>query len=227
MILTNTQEYNILYVQSGCCSHYLIVDSNTRTQPSGKSYNLGWWHRIVTTRHGEMMKASYVLIASRASQDRCLNIRVAFFLVAMGDISLRKTSMEEKRTKLQKESKVLLNYTRKALARFMYLKRILAQLEDDVAPCEVQMENWKTNLAIMATKERQYLQQKTSHGVLVEMAKHKKELEKKTKPINKTLDINLLDKALAALTIERKKREYTDAEKRLEDVLHSALSPLE
>ena len=67
MILTNTQEYNILYVQSGCCSHHLIMDSNTRTQPFGKSYNLGW--RIVTAQHGEMMKASYVSIASCASQD--------------------------------------------------------------------------------------------------------------------------------------------------------------
>ena len=69
MILTNTQEYNILYVQSGCYSHYLIVDLNTRTQPYGKSYNLGWRHRIMTARHGETMKASYVSIASRASQE--------------------------------------------------------------------------------------------------------------------------------------------------------------
>ncbi|KAL5546534.1 hypothetical protein UlMin_006221 [Ulmus minor] len=156
-----------------------------------------------------------------------LNIRdteLSSFLVAMGDISLRKTSVEEKRTKVQK---------------------ILAQLEDDVAPCEAKMENWKTNLAVMAAKERRYLQQSTnykamlnregytpeiSHGVLVEMAEHKKELEKKTKPINKTLDsyLNLpADKALAALTVERKKREYADAEKRLEDVLRSAHSPSE
>ncbi|KAL5565082.1 hypothetical protein UlMin_028246 [Ulmus minor] len=177
-----------------------------------------------------------------------LNIRdteLSSFLIAMGDISLRKTSVEEKRTKVRKESKVLLDYTRKAIARLMYLKRILAQLEDDVAPCEVQMENWKTNLAVMTAKERQYLQQSANykamlnrvgytpeinHGVLVEMAEHKKELEKKTKPINKTLEsyLNLpADKALAALTIERKKREYADAEKRLDDVLHSALSPSE
>ncbi|KAL5545096.1 hypothetical protein UlMin_008880 [Ulmus minor] len=153
---------------------------------------------------------------------------VVGFLVAMGDISLRKTSMEEKRTKVQKESKVLLDYTRKALARLMYLKRILAQLEDDVAPCEVQMENWKTNLATMAAKEIQYLQHganykamlnhvgytpEISHGVLVEMAEHKKELEKKTNPINNTLYnyLNLhADKALDALTIECKKREYVD-----------------
>ncbi|KAL5546530.1 hypothetical protein UlMin_006217 [Ulmus minor] len=142
----------------------------------------------------------------------------------LATLSQAKTSVEEKRTKVQK---------------------ILAQLEDDVAPCEAKMENWKTNLAVMAAKERQYLQQSAnykamlnrvgytpeiSHGVLVEMAEHKKELEKKTKPINKTLDsyLNLpADKALAALTVERKKREYADAETRLEDVLRSALSPSE
>lgn len=45
------------------------------------------------------------------------------FLVAMGDISLRKTGVEEKRAKVQKESKVLLDYTRKAIARLTYLKR--------------------------------------------------------------------------------------------------------
>lgn len=41
--------------------------------------------------------------------------------------------------------------------------RILAQLEDDVAPCEVQMENWKTKLVVMTAKERQYLQQSANY----------------------------------------------------------------
>ena len=45
------------------------------------------------------------------------------FLVAMGDISLRKTGVEEKRAKVHKESKFLLDYTRKAIARLTYLKR--------------------------------------------------------------------------------------------------------
>ncbi|CAA7057195.1 unnamed protein product [Microthlaspi erraticum] len=58
-----------------------------------------------------------------------------------------KTGVEEKRSKAQKESNVLLDYTRKAIPRLTYLKKILAQLEDDVVPCESQMENWKTNLA--------------------------------------------------------------------------------
>ena len=48
---------------------------------------------------------------------------VSSFLVAMGDISLRKTGVEEKRAKVQKESKILLDYTRKAIARLTYLKR--------------------------------------------------------------------------------------------------------
>ncbi|CAK9185906.1 unnamed protein product [Ilex paraguariensis] len=177
-----------------------------------------------------------------------LNIRdteLSSFLVAMADISLRKTGVEEKRAKVQKESKVLLDYTRKAIARLTYLKKTLAQLEDDVAPCEAQMESWKTNLKIMVSKERQYLQQYSnykamlnragytpdiSHGVLVEMAEHRKELEKKTKPILDTLrsyqDLPP-DKALAALAIEDKKRQYAAAEKYLEDVLQSALATTE
>lgn len=177
-----------------------------------------------------------------------LNIRdteLSSFLVAMGDISLRKSSVEEKRAKVEKDSKVLLDYTRKAIARLTYLKRTLTQLEDDVSPCEAQVENWRTNLAVMASKERQYTQQyanyktalnrvgytpEISHNVLVEMAEHRKELEKKTKPILDTLrsyqDLPP-DKALAALAIEDKKRQYAAAEKYLEDVLHSALSTSE
>ena len=41
----------------------------------------------------------------------------------MGDMSLRKSEVEEKRAKVQKESKILLDYTRKAIARLTYLKR--------------------------------------------------------------------------------------------------------
>ncbi|XVE86492.1 hypothetical protein DITRI_Ditri18aG0038200 [Diplodiscus trichospermus] len=180
-----------------------------------------------------------------ANVSNLLNIRdteLSSFLVAMGDISLRKTGVEEKRAKVHKESKTLLEYTRKAIARLTYLKRTLAQLEDDVAPCEAQMENWKTNLGVMASKERQYMQQynnykallnrvgytpEINHGVLVEMAEHRKDLDKKTKPILDTLrsyqDLPP-DKALAALAIEDKKRQYAAAEKYLEDVLHSALA---
>ncbi|KAK4377976.1 hypothetical protein RND71_004272 [Anisodus tanguticus] len=183
-----------------------------------------------------------------AKVSNLLDIRdteLSSFLVAVADLSLRKTAVEEKRGKVQQESKVLLEYTRKAIARLTYLKRTLSQLEDDVAPCEAQMENWKTNLAIMESKERQYLKEygyykamlnrvgytpEVSHGVLVEMAEHKKDLEKKTKPILDTLrsyqDLPP-DKALAALAIEDKKRQYAAAEKYLEDVLQSALASSE
>lgn len=183
-----------------------------------------------------------------ASVANLLNIRdteLSSFLVAMADLSLRKTAVEEKRLQVQQESKVLLDYTRKAISRLTYLKRTLAQLEDDIAPCEAEMESRKTNLAIMDSKERQYVQQysnykamlnrvgyspEISHGVLVEMAEHRKELEKKTKPILDTLrsyqDLPP-DKALAALAIEDKKRQYAAAEKHLEDVLQSALASSE
>ncbi|XXG71127.1 hypothetical protein AAC387_Pa07g0452 [Persea americana] len=177
-----------------------------------------------------------------------LNIRdteMSSFLVAMGDISLRKTGVEEKRDKVRKESEVLLDYTRKALARLTYLKKTLQKLDDEVATCEAQMLHWKTNLAIMVSKERQYIQQHSnykgllnrvgytpdiSHGVLTEMSEHRKELEKKTKPILDTLrsyqDLPP-DKALAALAIEDKRRQYAAAEKYLEEVLHSALTTTE
>ncbi|RWW77856.1 hypothetical protein BHE74_00013946 [Ensete ventricosum] len=55
-----------------------------------------------------------------------LNIRdteMSSFVVAMGDLSLRKADVEEKRAKVQKESKVLLEYTRKAIAKLNDLKK--------------------------------------------------------------------------------------------------------
>ncbi|KAL1806218.1 hypothetical protein ACET3Z_029286 [Daucus carota] len=197
----------------------------------------------------ESLQANVVASAQvLANVANLLNVRdteLSSFLVAMGDISLRKTGVEEKRAKVQKEFKVLLDFTRKAIARLTYLKRTLAQLEDDVAPCEAQMENWNTNLRVIASKEQQYLQQHAnykamlnrrgytpdiSHGVLVQMAEHRKELEKTTKPIMDTLrsyqDLPP-DKALAALAIEDKKRQYAAAEKYLEDVLQSALATSE
>ncbi|PON83207.1 hypothetical protein TorRG33x02_210410 [Trema orientale] len=65
---------------------------------------------------------------------------------------------------------------------------------------------------------------------MVDMAEHRKELEKKTKSILDTLrsyqDLPP-DKALAALAMEDKKRQYVATEKYLEDVLQSALAPSE
>ncbi|PIA29848.1 hypothetical protein AQUCO_05800133v1 [Aquilegia coerulea] len=189
--------------------------------------------------------ASVQVLANVANLLNIRDTEISSYLVAMGDISLRKTGVEEKRAKVQKESRVLLDYTRKAIARLTYLKRTLAHLEDDAANCEAQMIHWKTNLAIMLQKEQQYIQQyynykallnrvgytsDISHGVLVEMAEHREELEKKTKPILDTLrsyqDLPP-DKALAALAIEEKRRQYAAAEKYLEDVLHSALATTE
>ncbi|KAL8460006.1 hypothetical protein ACS0TY_031787 [Phlomoides rotata] len=99
-------------------------------------------------------------------------------------------------------------------------------------------EHWKTNLSIMESKERQYLQQysnykvmyipEISHGVLVEMAEHRKDMDKETKPILDMLrSYQDLPPALAALAIEDKKRQYDAAEKYLEDVLQSALASSE
>ncbi|XP_042020570.1 AUGMIN subunit 1-like isoform X2 [Salvia splendens] len=105
-----------------------------------------------------------------ASVANLLNIRdteLSSFLVAMADQSLRKTAVEDKRAKVQQESKELLDYTRKAIARLTYLKRTLTQLEDDIPPCEAQMEHWKTNLAIMESKERQYLQQYSNYKICI------------------------------------------------------------
>ena len=52
-------------------------------------------------------------------------VKQCSFLVAMGDFSLRKISVEEKRAKVEKDSKVLLDHTRKAIARLTYLKRLV------------------------------------------------------------------------------------------------------
>ncbi|CAL5413618.1 unnamed protein product [Camellia sinensis] len=162
-----------------------------------------------------------------------------------GDISLKKNGVKEKRNQLQRESKILLDHTRKAITRLTYLKRTLQQLEDEVSPYEAQMEKLETNLAIMAAKEQQYMLQhanykellnrvgytpEVSHKVLVEMAEHKEELEEKTTPIVDTLRSYLdlpPDEALAALAIENKKRDYAAAEKYIEDLLQSALSTTE
>ncbi|MCO5578714.1 hypothetical protein L7F22_032559 [Adiantum nelumboides] len=170
------------------------------------------------------------------------DVEVSSFLVAFGDLCLRKSEVEERRSKAQKESKMLLDNTRKAIARLTHLKRTLAQLEEEVASCEGPMMQWQTNLKMMASKERQYLQQlsnykavlnrvgytpEINHGVLMQMVELRKDLERKTKPILETLrsyqDLPP-DKALAELAIEDKRREIEAAEKYLEDALQSALN---
>lgn len=182
------------------------------------------------------------MLASVSNQLNIKDTEMSSFLVAMGDLSLRKTDVEEKRASAQKESKILLENTRKAIARLTYLKRTLTQLEEEIAGREGPMVQWQTNLRIMVSKERQYLQQlsnykallsrvgytpEISHGVLMQMVENRNELERKTKPLLDTLrsyqDLPP-DKALAALAIEDKRREYAAAEKYLEEALHSALN---
>ncbi|KAL0914852.1 hypothetical protein M5K25_015236 [Dendrobium thyrsiflorum] len=180
-----------------------------------------------------------------ASVANLLNIRdteSSSFVVAMGDLSLRKADVDEKRAKVQKDSKALLEYTRKAIAKLNDLKKTFIKFDNEIDVHVAQVEHWQRNMTIMDSKERQYLLQlnnykallsrvgytsEINHGVLMEMAEHKKDLEKKTKPILDTLrsyqDLPP-DKALAALAIEDKKRQYAAAEKYLEEVLHSALT---
>ncbi|CAO2209690.1 unnamed protein product [Urochloa humidicola] len=165
------------------------------------------------------------------------------FVVASADLSLRRAEVEEKRDKVHKESKALLDYTRKAINKLTELKKMLEKFKNDVEKQQAdQMTDWQTKLVMMDSKERQYILQvsnykamlnrvgytpEINHGVLMEMAEHKKDLERKTKPIADTLrsyqDLPP-DKALAALAIEDKKRQYAAAEKYLEDVLQSALT---
>lgn len=52
-----------------------------------------------------------------------LDGKMCSFVVAMAELSLRKADVEEKRAKVQKESKVLLEYTRKAIAKLNDLKK--------------------------------------------------------------------------------------------------------
>ncbi|KAG1326900.1 AUGMIN subunit 1 [Cocos nucifera] len=186
--------------------------------------------------------ASALVVANVANLLNIRDTEMSSFVVGMGDLSLRKEDVEEKRAKVQKESKVLLEYTRRAIAKLNDLKKTLAKFENEVAMHEAQMLQWQKNLAILDSKERQYMLQHSNykailnrvgytaeinHGVLMEMAEHRKELEKKTKPILDTLrsyqDLPP-DKALAALAIEDRKRQYAAAEKYLEEVLHSALT---
>lgn len=165
------------------------------------------------------------------------------FVVASADLWLRRAEVEEKRDKVHKESKALLDYTRKAITKLTELKRMLEKFKNDVEKQQVeQMSDWQTKLVMMDSKERQYILQvsnykamlnrvgytpEINHCVLMEMAEHKKDLERKTKPIADTLrsyqDLPP-DKALAVLAIEDKKRQYAAAEKYLEDVLQSALT---
>ncbi|KAH6779638.1 HAUS augmin-like complex subunit [Perilla frutescens var. hirtella] len=181
------------------------------------------------------------ILASVANMLDIRDTELSSFLVAATDLSQRKADVEEKRAQAKRESKQLLDFTRKAITRLSFLKRTIVQLENDIAPSEAEMEHWKLNMAILVKKETQYLQEYSNykkvldrlayspeirHGVLVEMADHRKEMEKKTRQIHDSLrsfhDLPP-DNALAALAIEEKKQQLAAAEKYLEDVLQSAI----
>lgn len=53
----------------------------------------------------------------------CFDFSLGSYLMAIAELSLKKTELEETRSKAQRESKMLLDYTRKAIARLTYLKR--------------------------------------------------------------------------------------------------------
>lgn len=41
----------------------------------------------------------------------------------------------------------------------------MAELENDMAPSEAEMDHWKTNMAILDKKETQYLQEYSNYKV--------------------------------------------------------------
>ncbi|GFP97012.1 adenosine kinase 2 [Phtheirospermum japonicum] len=67
--------------------------------------------------------SSSQVIANVANPFNIRDIELSSFLVAMTDLSLRKMAVEEKRSKVQQESKELVDYIRKAIERLTCLKR--------------------------------------------------------------------------------------------------------
>ncbi|XP_042050376.1 AUGMIN subunit 1-like [Salvia splendens] len=185
--------------------------------------------------------ASANILANVANLLDIRDTELSSFLVAAFDLSQRKDEVAEKKAQAKQESRQLLDFTRKALARLTYLKRILAQLENETAPSESEMAHWRSSMVILDKKGTQYLQEYSNykkmldrlsyspeirHGVLAEMADHRRELQRETKPILESLrsyhDLPP-DKALAALAVEEKKMQFAAAEKHLEEVLQSAI----
>lgn len=192
-----------------------------------------------------LSQSALISINVLGSVANLLNIKdteTSSFLVGMADLLLRKTEVEEKRSKAQKESKTLLENIRKAITHLTHLKRTVAELEEEAGRRESVTQQRENNLKIMDSKERQYMVQlanfktllrrvgytpEISHGVLIQMVENRKELERKTKPVLnalRTFQDLAPDKSLAEIAIEEKSRECEAAEKYLEDVLHSALN---
>ncbi|VAI87569.1 unnamed protein product [Triticum turgidum subsp. durum] len=88
------------------------------------------------------------------------------FVVASADLWLRRAEVEEKRDKVHKESKALLDYTRKAITKLTELKRMLEKFKNDVEKQQVeQTADWQTKLVMMDSKERQYILQVSNYKV--------------------------------------------------------------
>ncbi|KAM1750916.1 hypothetical protein FF1_009064 [Malus domestica] len=109
----------------------ILITQNQVTNQALKTLELYPFKTEIFRGLGLNVVSSAQVLANVANLLNIRDIELSSFLVAMGDISLRKTGVEEKRAKAQKESNVLLDYTRKAISRLTYLKRTLAQLEDD------------------------------------------------------------------------------------------------
>ncbi|KAM1333088.1 hypothetical protein EV1_009133 [Malus domestica] len=109
----------------------ILITQNQVTNQALKTLELYLFKTEIFRGLGSNVVSSAQVLANVANLLNIRDIELSSFLVAMGDISLRKTGVEEKRAKVQKESNVLLDYTRKAISRLTYLKRTLAQLEDD------------------------------------------------------------------------------------------------
>ncbi|KAL7209869.1 hypothetical protein ACSBR1_031439 [Camellia fascicularis] len=70
-----------------------------------------------------LIKQRFAMIMIVAARIREILERVGLANETAGDISLKKNGVEEKRNQLQRESKILLDHTRKAITRLTYLKR--------------------------------------------------------------------------------------------------------
>ncbi|VAI87568.1 unnamed protein product [Triticum turgidum subsp. durum] len=90
-----------------------------------------------------------------------------------GDLWLRRAEVEEKRDKVHKESKALLDYTRKAITKLTELKRMLEKFKNDVEKQQVeQTADWQTKLVMMDSKERQYILQVSNYKKQRSATKH-------------------------------------------------------
>lgn len=112
------------------------------------------------------LMSSARVLANVANLLEIRDTELSSFLVAASNLSQRKGEVEEMRALAKRESKQLLDYTRKAIARLTFLKRTIAQFEKDIDPLEAEMEHWKMNMAVLDKKETQYVQENSNYKVM-------------------------------------------------------------